>query len=398
METTKQLRARMQDRSRAARHLLAEKGARHWSANDQSAFDALIADHERTQELLDARLSEGSVLSAMWTEQHKALDLFIRKSPKDRTDAEVRLVRNTMSTGTPSQGGYAVGPVVAQNFVDLMKGYGWMRQVADSYTTTNGAPGTIASSDGTGESGELLAENASATALDPSFAAVSMPTYKFGSKVFTVPMELLQDSAIDVVDLVWRRARARIGRTMNQKFTLGTGTGEPTGLVPAASVGKTGTTGQTVTIIYDDLADMADSVDEAQLGMPDTQADLPQTLAGWMFSQTMRKVIRKLKDANGRPIWTPSYDDGVTLPTPAQLLDYPVYINNDMAVPAVNAKSLAFGNLRSYTIRDALVVNLLRFDDSAFVSKGQVGFLAFARAGGNLADSGAVKLYQHSAT
>ena len=153
-----------------------------------------------------------------------------------------------------------------------------------------------------------------------------------------------------------------------------------------------------MTIIYDDLADMVDSVDEAQLGMPDTQADMPQTLAGWMFSQTMRKVIRKLKDANGRPIWTPSYDDGVTLPTPAQLLDYPVYINNDMAVPAANAKSLAFGNLRSYTIRDALVVNLLRFDYSAFVSKGQVGFLAFARAGGNLADSGAVKLYQHSAT
>jgi HK97 family phage major capsid protein len=57
-----------------------------------------------------------------------------------------------------------------------------------------------------------------------------------------------------------------------------------------------------------------------------------------------------------------------------------------------------FGNLHSYTIRDALDVRLMRFDDSAFATKGQVGFICFARAGGNLADSGAVKTYQHSAT
>ena len=66
--------------------------------------------------------------------------------------------------------------------------------------------------------------------------------------------------------------------------------------------------------------------------------------------------------------------------------------------PAASAKSLAFGNLRSYTIRDALEVMLYRFTDSAYAKLGQIGFMAIARAGGNLADTGAVKLYQHSAT
>ena len=82
----------------------------------------------------------------------------------------------------------------------------------------------------------------------------------------------------------------------------------------------------------------------------------------------------------------------------ALLLDYPVYINNDMPAPAANAKSIAFGNLASYSIRDALDVTLIRMDDSAFTLKGQVGFLGTARTGGNLVDSGAVKTYQHSAT
>ena len=58
----------------------------------------------------------------------------------------------------------------------------------------------------------------------------------------------------------------------------------------------------------------------------------------------------------------------------------------------------AFGALNKYVIRDALDVVLRRFDDSVFLLKGQVGFVAFARSGGNLVDAGAVKLYQQSAT
>jgi HK97 family phage major capsid protein len=43
-------------------------------------------------------------------------------------------------------------------------------------------------------------------------------------------------------------------------------------------------------------------------------------------------------------------------------------------------------------------VQMFRFTDSAYTKLGQVGFLAWARMGGNLVDSGAVKAYTHSAT
>ena len=117
-----------------------------------------------------------------------------------------------------------------------------------------------------------------------------------------------------------------------------------------------------------------------------------------MFSQAMRKVVRKLKDTAGRPIWTPSYDAGIVGGYKDQLLSYDVCINNDMAIPAANAKSLAFGQFSNYLIRDSLEVSLFRFDDSAYVIKGQIGYLAWARMGGNLLDVNAIKTYQHSAT
>ena len=58
-----------------------------------------------------------------------------------------------------------------------------------------------------------------------------------------------------------------------------------------------------------------------------------------------------------------------------------------------------FGDLSKYVIRDAMMIEMLRFTDSAYAKKGQVGFLAFLRSGGNLMDvGGAIKYYQNSAT
>jgi HK97 family phage major capsid protein len=81
-----------------------------------------------------------------------------------------------------------------------------------------------------------------------------------------------------------------------------------------------------------------------------------------------------------------------------ELLGYPIQINNDMPVPAVSAKSLAFGDFSYYKLRMAMDVTLFRFDDSPYIKLGQIGFLAWMRAGGNLVDVAATRLYQHSAT
>lgn len=404
------LRERLAALHKEGNHLLAEKGSQVWSKEDQSKFDGLMDEAERCQAQIDAHERQLQASrednfddaprkrKGEKNEHREGFEIFLRKQQKHYTDEDITKVRNVMSTTTGSEGGNTVQPAVAAELVDLLKAYSFVRRVASQITTESGVDLSYPTSDGTSEVGEIVAQNVTAAAADPTFGTRALNVFKYGSRVVTVPIELLQDSQIDIVAMVLKRCRDRLGRIQNQHFTTGTGSGQPFGITVAAATGKTGLTGQTTTVIYDDLVDVVDSLDAAYLDNPATLEQVPGVDPGWMFSQTMRRVVRKIKDSAGRPIWTPSYDAGAAAKTPDMLLGYPVYINNDMPAPAANAKSIAFGNFHRYMVRDAMQTQFFRFDDSAFMTKGQVGFLAWARAGGNLMDINAIRCYAHSAT
>lgn len=395
------LRERLASQKKEARNLLESKGSATWSAEDKTKFDNLVDEAERTEQQIEAhqRLLNNEADDnfnnlprndgkGKKTDAERGVEIFMRKMSKQLTQEEALLISNTMSTTTGSEGGYTVQSSVASQVIDAMKDYGSVRRVASQLSTESGAPLAYPTTDGTSEEGEIVAQNTTAADADVSFGTVPMDVYKFSSKVITIPIELLQDSSIDVIALIKKRVRDRIGRHANKKFTIGAGTTEPVGIVTAAGVGKTGTTGQTTTVIYDDLVDLVDSLDPAY----------EAAMLKFMFSQAIRRTVRKIKDTAGRPIWTPSYDEGMSAKSPDLLLGHPVDINNHMPAPAANAESIAFGDLSQYLIRDALQVTLFRFEDSAYLKKGQVGFLAWSRHGGNLLDVNAVKTYQHSAT
>jgi len=402
--TIQAMRERRSGLAIEARKLLDESKDVKWTADNQTKYDNLTGEIvdldsriEREQKLLDLAAEERvqnrdpskkSDVEDMLSEG-KIFDSWMRRGEKGLSAEQAAKLYNTMSTTTGSEGGYTVPSAVASELIESLKAFGGMRSVAELLTTAQGNPLSYPSTDGTAEVGELLAENTSAAALDPSFGTVALNVFKYSSKIIAVPIELLQDSSVDIEAFVRRRIVERIGRIENQHFTTGTGSGQPRGIVTGASSGKVGTTGQTLTVIYDDLVDLLESVNEAyQLG----------GVCQFMFNQTVRGVLRKLKDTAGRPIWTPGYEAGITAGAPDLLLGKGVVINNDMAVPAANAKSIIYGDMKKYIIRDAMAVSLMRFDDSAYASKGQVGFLAFIRSGGNLMDTAAVKYYAHSAT
>lgn len=388
-----------------ARKLLDETKDKQWSADHQVKYDQLtgeITDLDsriaREQKLLDLAAEEkhqhreppkNKRDSGDLLDEVHIFDAWMRRGDKGFTAEQAAKFYATLSTGTGSEGGYTVPSTVAATLIDTLKDFGGMRQAAQVITTAQGNPLSYPTSDGTAEVGELLAENAAAASADPVFGTVALSAYKYSSKIVAVPIELLQDSSVDIEAFVRNRIVERIGRITNQHFTTGTGTGQPRGIVTGAGSGKVGTTGQTTTIIHDDLVDLIEAVDVAY------------ELAGncrFMFGQAMRKVLRKLKDSAGRPLWTPGFEFGITAGAPDLLMGKECVINNDMPSPAANAKSMIYGDLSKYIIRDVSSVALMRFDDSAFASKGQVGFLAFMRSGGNLVDASAVKYYQHSAT
>jgi HK97 family phage major capsid protein len=205
-----------------------------------------------------------------------------------------------------------------------------------------------------------------------------------------VPFELIQDSMFDIEAYIRSLLALRLGRITSKHLTVGTGTAQPHGIVTGSTVGKVGTTGQTALVTYDDLVDLEHSVDPIYRGAPGV---------GWMMHDSSLKVVRKIKDTTGRPIFVPGYEQGNPGGAPDRVLGKPIAISQEMPVMAANAKSILYGDFKRYLIREVMDLTLFRMADSAFILKGQIGFVAFNRQGGRLIDvGGAVKHYANSAT
>lgn len=350
--------------------------------NEQAEHEAAM--HAATQEG-GGRTAESQALRAMLQGGLSALTPEQRQAMNARVNPDIR---NAMSTTTGSEGGYTVATEYSRSLIEAMKFIGGVRPVAYSFSTATGATMNFPTTDATAEEGEIVGQNASVTTGETTFGNATLDVYKYSSKKIALPFELLQDSMFNLETYIQTLLALRIGRITNRHFTVGTGSSQPRGIVTASTVGKTGTTGQTTTVTYDDLVDLEHSVDPAY-----------RALAKWMFHDDVLKVIRKLKDSQNRPIFVPGYETGNPGGAPDRILGREYSLNQHMATPAANAKSILFGDFTKYFIRNVMDLTLFRMTDSAFTLNGQVGFVAFTRQGGNLVDAGAaVKHYAHSAT
>lgn len=300
-------------------------------------------------------------------------------------------IRNAMSTTTTSEGGFTVATEYQKSLETALKVYGGMRGVATAMRTATGATMNFPTTDPTAEIGEIVGQNVAVSALDTAFGNIALDVYKYSSKSIALPFELVQDSFIDIEAYIQAVLAMRLGRIQNLHFTTGTGTGQPRGIVTAAVLGKAGVSGQLTSVLYDDLVDLEHSVDPAYRMMPGV---------GYMMHDTSVAAIRKIKDGQGRPIFVPGYEADALINggAPDRLMGRPIYINQQMPVMAASAKSILFGQMSKYVIRDVQDLTLFRMTDSAFTLKGQIGFVGFMRTGGNLIDAGgANKFYQNSA-
>lgn len=345
-----------------------------------------IAAETRTEEMADAAAKRGRdgdkpglTAYAKW----------LKGGDRALNEDDWAAIRNTMSTTTGSEGGFTVDSVVAAQVIEALKAFGGMREVATVISTSGHGLISFPTSDGTSEEGEIVAENGTASDGDPGFGTVGLPVYKFSSKVAAVPIELIQDSSVDIEGFVQSRLVTRLGRITNKLFTTGSGTSQPNGVATAATIGVTAanSTSQVTAVILSSLIDLQHSLDPAY-----------RRAARWMMNDNSLKVVRKINDGSGRPIFVPGYEQGAPGGMPDTLLGFPLTINQQMADMAANAKSILFGDFSGYYIRDVMALEMFRFTDSAYAKKGQVGFLAWLRTGGNLIDVGKVRAFRNAAS
>lgn len=298
-------------------------------------------------------------------------------------------IQAAMSTTNPAEGGYTVAQEYYRQLTEAMRAFGGLRNVATVFQTATGADLNFPTTDATAQEGEIVGQNTAVSKLETTFGNAVMKVFKYSSKSIGVPFELIQDSMFDIEAYIRGLLAMRLGRITAKHYAIGDGINQPQGIVTASSVGKVGAAGQTLTIMYDDLVDLEHSVDPIYRASP---------RAGWLMHDQSLKVLRKIKDGQGQPIFVPGYEQGNPGGAPDRLLNRPIYIDQGVPQMAANAKSLGFGDFSKYMIREVMDLTLFRMVDSKYTELGQVGFIAFNRQGGGLVDvGGAVKFYQNSA-
>lgn len=281
-----------------------------------------------------------------------------------------------------SLGGFSIQDEAMREVEVALLSYGAMRRAGCTVirTQTSG-PLPIPTVNDSTNVGALIGEGVTVGTQDVTFGQLVLDAWKYTSKSVLVSTELMQDNAVNLPQLLGRLLGERLGRITNTHFTTGTGTGQPNGVVNAATFAQA-LTGNTTQITLTNLMTLYHSVDPAY-----------RDNSKWMMNDNSLMKIKLMLDSQGRPLWLPGLVDRA----PDTILGSPYVINQDMATMTATAKSILFGDFSKYWIRDVRDFTLVRLDER-FAEFLQVGFLAFMRTDGDLLNAGTVPLrgYQNS--
>jgi HK97 family phage major capsid protein len=323
-----------------------------------------------------------------------AFDTYVRFGKDALTDDQRRLLQSGyaqqgdiqagQTIATPNKGGYTVPEgFMSQIDIALKSFVGVEEAGAHVIETDSGQAIPWPTTNDTGNTGRIITELTVPTGTDVTFGSTVMGAFTFTSDLVQVANELLQDTGLDLDKVLGHILAERVGRAQNNYFTVGDGTGEPTGVVTAAADSGV-TAANDGTFSYDNLVDLVHSVDNEYRKLD----------ACFMLSDLALRQVVKLKDGENRPLYVPAIAEKV----PGTILGYRHVVNNAMAAPAASAKSVLFGHFGHYKIRRVKGGKILRLEER-YADLNATAFLLFKRADGQLlnAGAGAVKFMDHAA-
>jgi HK97 family phage major capsid protein len=358
---------------------------RDLTAEEQGKFDRINADLDERAAAIETirKAEEREAKAAAATSGFEVSE--VSKSDYDYVRSlakgEIRSHNfETRGTLTPSN----AGGVVPQSFVarvyDLAREVGPMLSLGERFETAGGEDLKIPVL--TNYATAVL-ETAGATIdeSEPTFSSITLGAYKYA---FLVPVarELIEDSGVDIAEVLARAAGNSIGYAVNAALTTGDGSDKPNGIMNAAGTGVSGTIAGGL-FTADQLIDLTYSVDPAVRKLQGT---------GWLMSPTAIRNARKLKTTDGYYLFEP----GLNGATRDSLLGYTVHENPAVAAVGSAAASIGFGHLPSYKIRLAGGLRVDRSDDFKFANDLAV-FRFMLRVDGDLSHQSHFQIFKGSA-
>ncbi|MEM6681806.1 MAG: phage major capsid protein [Pseudomonadota bacterium] len=284
-------------------------------------------------------------------------------------------------TSTDSAGGFMVPTELLNRLTERMAMWGPMYS-SDIFTIIAGTSGnklTMPTVDDTaGRAPQNTSEGATLTddgGRDVVFGERQLDAYSYDTEWLRISYELNSDSDFAMEPVIAQLLAKRIGRTVNEALTIGTGSNQPHGIVTASTAGLTAASATAITA--DELISLEHSVDPAYRGAPNV---------AFMMHDSTLEAIRKLKDGDGNFLFQRG---DIRVGTPNTLLGYNFVINQAMPTIATGNRVALFGDMESYFVRRVGAPLIGSIQDKDFWPG--VGIAGYVRVDGELSDVQAIK-------
>lgn len=362
--------------------------SRDLSGEEQAQYDRIVSDIDRYDETLE-RVRQDAEREARAAEARievpsapKTLDVpsdsdvlrsLLRGEIRGHT-FESRATTTPITTTTDAE-------VVPEGFYDVLQEILRFTGPAfepNLYTILNTASGNdikvprqTAFSAGTkrGEGEQFPVSN-------PTGESFTLKAQKVGVLLRT-SREIIEDAGIDLVSYIARQAGESVGFEVNNLLAVGAGDTEPNGIFTAAGPGVKGTEDDGE-FTADDLIDLIHSVDSAVAARPATALQMSRATLG---------VVRKLKDGDGRFL----FEYGAA--GEPQILGERIVENPFAPAIGEDAKSVLYGDMSSYHVRQVGGIEVARSDDFAFDTD-EVVWRVSMRVWGDLGQPGSVVAFE----
>ncbi len=253
--------------------------------------------------------------------------------------AELKALGETTNTA----GGYLVPPEFRAQLIEELPKVTVMRQVA-TIIPVNSPSGNLPKVTAK-PTVSIGSENTAITETTATFGELTWQLNRLNALI-PISRELVADAKVDIVALIRRWFAEAIAQKEDDLFTNGTGTGQPEGFrvntanIPKIALGDATNGGQTPT--YDNIVDLIALIEPQY-----------RRRCVFMTSPKGESILMKIKDNQGRPLFTQAQDGGI------RILGYPLIVNanipenlNTTGAGNNNETEIWFGDFSYYWVFD----------------------------------------------
>lgn len=303
------------------------------------------------------------------------------------TDEHYQIIQKRAATdpnvvGDNALGGFLVPEDFNSELEIIMKQYGGMIGVVNEERSNFGGKYKENVLDDTNNEGAIIDEAVEDEVNNLNFTQFNLDSFTYTSRVILITWELMQDNAVNIMSKINAIAGERLGRVYNRHLTVGTGVGQPTGILVGGEQGVV--TAAADGIARPEILKLIHSVDPAYRIGPNVRL---------MFNDQTLSALKSIALGSGdaRPLWQPSIREN----EPDRLEGYQYVINQNMPDIGAGQKPMAFGDFSKYTMRRVKGNTLVRLNE-LFATKRSTGFFMYNRMDGGLKVSKAVKYMQNA--